>query len=206
MLMEKIKMQANQINKKIVVFLTSSVIIFALTGCKSPYSDLLPDPKPDPVRQQQQNKSMAKRFQQSAPIGRSTIDSTIELLKKHSDLTEQMVLLRKKNEMLTDSNNQLKEQLATLKPELAQTKKELTQANELLIEMRIELNNWKTNILGFRDEMRDTEKAQFEALLKILEVLGGEIETDQLTTETSTASPNEPAKTQSDEILISGKP
>ena len=87
-----------------------------------------------------------------------------------------------------------------------QTKKELTQANELLIEMRIELNNWKTNILGFRDEIRDTEKAQFEALLKILEVLGGEIETDQLTTETSTASPNEPAKSQSQEILISGKP
>ena len=199
-------MQANRINKKNVVFLMLSGIIFGLTGCTSLYSDLLSDPKPDPVKQQQQNKSMAKRFQQSAPIGRSTIDSTIELLKKHSDLTEQMVLLRKKNENLTDRNNHLKEQLTVLEPELTQTKKELTQANELLIEMRIELNNWKTNILGFRDEIRDTEKAQFEALLKILEVLGGEIETDQLTTETSTASPNEPAKSQSQEILISGKP
>ena len=198
-------MQANQINKKIVVFLML-LAIFGLTGCKSLYSDLLSDPKPDPVKQQQQNKSIAKRFQQSAPIGRSTIDSTIELLKKHSDLTEQMVLLRKKNETLADHNNRFRKQLAVLEPELMQTKKELTQANELLIEMRIELNNWKTNILGFRDEIRDTEKAQFEALLKILEVLGGEIETDQLTTQTSTASPNEPAKSQSQEILISGKP
>ena len=200
--MEKIKMQANRINKKIVVFLMLSGITFGLTGCTSLYSDL----PPDPVKQQQQNKSMAKRFQQSAPIGRSTIDSTIELLKKHSDLTEQMVLLRKKNENLTDRNSHLKEQLTVLEPELTQTKKELSQANELLIEMRIELNNWKTNILGFRDEIRDTEKAQFEALLKIIEVLGGEIETDQLTTETSTASPNEPAKPKSQEILISGKP
>jgi 5-enolpyruvylshikimate-3-phosphate synthase len=40
------------------------------------------------------------------------------------------------------------------------------------------LNNWKMNILGYRDEMRDAETAQLEALLKILKALGGEVETD----------------------------
>ena len=43
--------------------------------------------------------------------------------------------------------------------------------------MRIELNNWKIDILGFRDEIRDAETAQLEALLKILKVLGGEVKT-----------------------------
>ena len=39
------------------------------------------------------------------------------------------------------------------------------------------MNNWKTDILGFRDEIRDAETAQLEALLKILKVLGGEVKT-----------------------------
>ena len=63
--------------------------------------------------------------------------------------------------------------------ELEQAKKELAEANDLLIEMRIELNNWKSNIIGFRDEMRDADKYQLEALLKILKVLGGEVNTDK---------------------------
>jgi hypothetical protein len=41
--------------------------------------------------------------------------------------------------------------------------------------MRIELNNWKTSILGFRDEMRQADIAQLETLLKILKILGGEV-------------------------------
>jgi hypothetical protein len=49
-----------------------------------------------------------------------------------------------------------------------------------LIEMLSELNNWKNNILGFRGEMREAAKAQLEALLKVLEVLGGEMEAGTL--------------------------
>ena len=42
--------------------------------------------------------------------------------------------------------------------------------------MLTELNHWKSNILGFRGEMRDAASAQLEALLKVLEILGGEAE------------------------------
>ena len=64
--------------------------------------------------------------------------------------------------------------------------------------MRIELNNWKSNILGFRDEMRNADNAQLDALVKILEVLGGQAKADSpidlnaLSTTTSFEDPNHP--------------
>ncbi len=63
-----------------------------------------------------------------------------------------------------------------LEGQLQQTQKELAEANDLLIEMRIELNNWKTDVLGFRDEMRDAETAQLQTLFRILQVLGGQVD------------------------------
>jgi hypothetical protein len=74
----------------------------------------------------------------------------------------------------------------------------LSEANGLLIEMRVELNNWKSDILGFRDEMRNAETAQLETLLRILKVLGGQVTTESAKAEvTSTvgsavASANKP--------------
>jgi hypothetical protein len=66
--------------------------------------------------------------------------------------------------------------LFNLQKQLQQTQKELNEANEIMISMRAELNKWKQDVLGFRDEMRSAEKAQLEALLKIMKVLGGDVD------------------------------
>ena len=42
------------------------------------------------------------------------------------------------------------------------------------LEMHVELNQWKADVLGFRDEMRKAEAAQLQALGKILRILGAE--------------------------------
>jgi chromosome segregation ATPase len=81
---------------------------------------------------------------------------------------------------LKTQNDSLQQQVTSLEARLAQTQKELGEANDLLIEMLTELNTWKNNILGFRGEMRDAAKAQLEALLKVLEILGGEVEAGTL--------------------------
>jgi hypothetical protein len=39
---------------------------------------------------------------------------------------------------------------------------------------------WKSDMLGFRSEMREAAKAQLEALLKVLEILGGKAEAGTL--------------------------
>jgi uncharacterized protein YeaO (DUF488 family) len=54
------------------------------------------------------------------------------------------------------------------------TEKELAEANEFLQQMHVELNKWKSDVLGFREEMRQAQQAQLEALAKILRVLGAE--------------------------------
>ena len=84
--------------------------------------------------------------------------------------------MRQENQRLTTDNETLRQQVASLDTKLKQTQKELGEANDLLIEMLTELNNWKSNILGFRGEMRQAAQAQLEALLKVLEILGGQAE------------------------------
>jgi chromosome segregation ATPase len=122
----------------------------------------------------QQVPSVANRFQESAPKS-TVVESAMELSQKHALLSEQAAELRRRNKELASSNQRLKEQVVALEAKFLQAQKELTEANDILVAMRIELNNWKLNILGFRDEMRDAETAQLEALMKILKVLGGEV-------------------------------
>ena len=123
----------------------------------------------------QPDSSVADRFDVSGSQTPSPVDSAIELSGKYVSLSEEMVEQKMQNQQLLAENKRLKEQSDLLEPKLRQAQKELTEANDLLLEMRIELNNWKTNILGFREEIRTANTAQLEALFKILKVLGGEV-------------------------------
>ncbi len=129
---------------------------------------------------------MAKRFQEPTFRGRTALESAIELSEKYAKISEESVALRENSRKLVDENNRLKEQVSKLEADLKNAQKELTEANNLLMEMRIELNNWKTDVLGFRNEIRQAEIAQLEALLKILKIISGEI-----TVESSPAEKNE---------------
>ena len=184
-----------QANKKILSFLLVTAFACILTGCtflEKPVETIL-----DAGSDRGNSDSVAKRFQKSGPKAQSAVDSAIELAEKNSKLAEEAAGLKQKVYELTVENQKLKDSVAVLEPELKQTKKELAQANDLLIEMRIELNNWKTNVIGFRDEIRDADKVQLETLRRILEVLGGEIdvETSRIQDQNSTiVSLNEKSK------------
>lgn len=167
-----------QVEKKIFSVMIVSALTLLFAGCpqiEKPAKVIL---KPYPTKQQQ-GTAMPKRFQVSDPKEKTIVNSAIELSKKYADLSEEKSVLHQKNLELTTDNKQLKQKVATLEPQLEQAKKELAEANDLLIEMRIELNNWKTNIIGFRNEIRDSDKTQLEALLKILKALGGEIKNEK---------------------------
>jgi len=180
-----------QANKKIMFFLFLLSLLLGLTflqpGCTvtkgpgrftfqtGPVRELQPSQQPQQDSKQQPPSSVEKRFTEPALQGPSAVESAIELSEKYARVSEEAAALRQRKEELIAKNLQLKDQLAAMDAQLQQTQKELNQANDLLIEMRIELNNWKTDILGFRGEIRNAEQAQLEALLKILEILGGEI-------------------------------
>ncbi|HBG26580.1 MAG: hypothetical protein A2Y10_16230 [Planctomycetes bacterium GWF2_41_51] len=152
-------------------FVIISLTMFLFTGCMPNKSSADNDISPAPAA----NQDMSKRFQNAETGDATAVDSAIKLAQDHAILSEKMTQTHQQNQELIAENNKLKERIAALEPELAQTKKELEEANTLLIDMRIEINNWKTDVLGFRDELRQADKAQLETLLKILQVLGGEV-------------------------------
>ena len=163
-----------QTNKKIIGLVILLVLIFLLPGCSSTQkpADLAVESVPAVRRQ---NDSMAKRFQEPDPEGPTVVESAMKLSEEYARLTQEAAVLRQQNEGFIAQNRQLNEQVVSLDVQLQQTQKELAEANSLLIDMRIELNNWKADILGFRNEMRNAETAQLETLLRILKVLGGQV-------------------------------
>lgn len=172
-----------QINKKIIRSLLLLISICLLQSCTT-------NQNPDELYVHQdltemlQDDSLARRFQESSTQGPTVVESAIELSEKYARLSDETVALRQQNQDLVDQNKKFKEQVLAIEKQLKQTQKELSEANEILIEMRIELNNWKRDVLGFRNEMRNAETAQLEALLKILHVLGGEYKTETAQGET----------------------
>lgn len=120
------------------------------------------------------NRALSQSQNKYAPQSSNAVESAIELSTKYAKLTEEMTALKEKNQALETDNKQLKDELVPAKAQLAQAQKELSEANDMLVEMRVELNNWKSNILGFRGEIRQANTAQIEALVKILTILGAE--------------------------------
>jgi chromosome segregation ATPase len=188
---------AMQTGKKIISLVLLLVPIFLLSSCSSAQ-------KPEDIAvdyaafERPRNDSIARRFQEPDPQGAVVAQSAMKLSEEYSKLTQEAALLRQQNEDLIAKNHQLNEQVFSLDARLQQAQKELSEANGLLIEMRVELNNWKADILGFREEMRNAETAQLETLLRILKVLGGQVTTESAKAEvTSTvgsavASTNRP--------------
>lgn len=158
-----------QIARSIVWLLAIAAVTIA--GCTTP-----PSPANTNAGAGNPGDAAAKRFRDTPLEGRTAVESAIELSEKYAKLSDQSLALRQENQRLTNENENLRQQITALDAKLTQTQKELTEANDLLIEMLTELNHWKSNILGFRGEMRDAASAQLEALLKVLEILGGEAE------------------------------
>jgi len=171
--------------KKAIAFIIVCTLFCALSGCnesaKVPTMNTVVDSFSSP-RETSKVEYNAAKYDQSVEAD-TTIDSAIELSKKYATLSEETSKLKEKNRTITDENQTNKEKITALQTQLDQTKKELSEANDLLVEMRIDLNNWKANILGFRDEIRDAQKAQLQALFKVLTILGGQ--SDNTATETA---------------------
>jgi septal ring factor EnvC (AmiA/AmiB activator) len=125
-----------------------------------------------------EDSSIARRFADNPAEKTTAVESAIELSQKYAALSSESADIKQKNRRLEDENARLNQKADELNKQLLQTQKELTEANDLLVNMRVELNNWRTNILGFRDEIRQADSEQLKALIKILELLGGQVQTN----------------------------
>lgn len=103
----------------------------------------------------------------------STVDRALMWSEKYAQAVDRLSRMQQAYHDLGQENKQLRAQTAKMQSELAQSEKELTDANSLLVEMRAELDRWKASVLGYREEMRQAQKAQLEALSKVIVLLGG---------------------------------
>ena len=151
---------------QIIILIAAFVLLIQSVGCRSD----------NPTRTDLQlNNAPAPAAASSESQSPTAVESAIALSDKYAKLSEEAAALKQKKQALETENQQLKNDLQSCRTQSEQTQKELTQANGLLLQTRIELNNWKNDVLGFRSEMRDADKAQLEALLKILKLMGGDV-------------------------------
>jgi hypothetical protein len=115
-------------------------------------------------------------MQPSAPPGTGTaVDDALYWSKKYAESLEEMEKQRQQNRSLGEENQKSAAQLAKTQGDLAKAQTELAEANKLLIEVRQQVEKWKTDVLGFRDEMRKANQVQLEALAKVLSLVGAEV-------------------------------
>ncbi len=157
--------------KTLIIALTAIISLLPVAGC---YQS---EPVAGPAWGQETTTSYSNSSSAQAR-NPTAVESAIALSDKYAKLSEEASALKQQKQALDAENKKLTEDLQNCRGQLERAQKELTEINDLLVQMRLELNNWKSDVLGFRDEMREAEKAQLEALLKILKLLGGEIKTE----------------------------
>ena len=155
------------VKTKIMVWTATAAILLQFAGCSHSESPTRTD--------MQLNSPSAANSTSAEPQGPTAVESAIALSDKYAKLSEEAAALRQNKQTLEAENQKFETDLKICRSQLEQTQKELTQANDLLLQTRLELNNWKNDVLGFRGEMRDAQKAQLETLYKILKLMGGEV-------------------------------
>jgi hypothetical protein len=105
----------------------------------------------------------------------TAVETTLVLQEKYSRSLEDLQRERDRNRELSEEKQRLIENANKLQIELAKAQQELGEANTLLVQVRQELEKWKNDVLGFRDEMRQASKSQIDALAKVMNLLGAEV-------------------------------
>ena len=104
----------------------------------------------------------------------TAVENALSWANKYSQAMQSTAQLQQDLRAERDRIQTLQVDKTRLTDELASAQKELKEANAMLLEMRQELNRWKLDVLGFRQEIRTGQQAQAQALARIIKLLGGE--------------------------------
>ncbi|MCX5682444.1 MAG: hypothetical protein NT049_02010 [Planctomycetota bacterium] len=118
-----------------------------------------------------QKSSVARDSETPLP---TAIESTLVLQDKYAHALEDLRREQDRSRELTDQKQQLADEHTRLQADLAKAQAELSDANNLLVQMRQEIDKWKGDVMGFREELRESNRAQIDALTKVMTLLGGE--------------------------------
>lgn len=105
----------------------------------------------------------------------TAVENALQWAAQYREASEKLAVLQQEKRDLLEKQQKTQEQVARLQGELTAAQTQLKDANAMLQDMRSELEKWKKDVLGFRDEMREAQKAQMDALAKVLRLLSSEL-------------------------------
>ncbi len=159
--------------KNVIITIFVSLIMLQL-GCTI-VDRPIPPQSYQPAAVAPMAETMESRFSDTEKTDISAVESALMWSDRYEELSAKNEKLRDDNSKLTISNTNLKHDIQKLQTQLDQTKAELKDASEFLQEMNLQLSKWKGDVLGFRDEMRNAQATQLEALKQIMKILGAEL-------------------------------
>ncbi|MCK5566197.1 MAG: hypothetical protein KAJ07_13215 [Planctomycetes bacterium] len=163
-------------NRKITLLILTSLLLGSL-GCNivdEPIEFTLPI-APRTTPQSSNTDSIEGRFTDPGADKSGAVERALIWSQKYDELSVKVEKLMERNSSLVEENIATKHKLSQLQIEYEQTKKELDEANTFLQEMHLELTRWKSDVLGFRNEIRKAQATQLNALSRILRMLGAEM-------------------------------
>lgn len=113
-----------------------------------------------------------------APVRKTAIEQAIQWSQLYADALQKLAGRESVIADLRKEKAQVEGERDALSRRVKQAEAELADANDLLVKMDANLEEWRKSVLGFREEMRISEAAQMEALQKILSLLGAEVTED----------------------------
>jgi len=113
----------------------------------------------------------------------TAVDIAARLSEKYGQAVDRLNKLRENHQALIEKDKSSQEQIGKLKLDLARAEKELTEANAMLKEMQGELKKWKEDVLGFRSEMRQSQKALLEGVTRLHVLISGGVAMEAPTTQ-----------------------
>jgi hypothetical protein len=160
--------------RKTLVLMAAAAL--AAAGCawtQSAMSRAAPPPPPPTVKAADEDVFYQKAKQVDPPLP-TAIETTLVLQDKYTRSLEDLQRERDRTRDLSEEKRKLDDAVNKSQADFAKAQLELSDANALLMQMRQELEKWKTDVMGFRDEMRQASKIQLDALAKVMNLLGAE--------------------------------
>ena len=120
----------------------------------------------------------------------TAVDIAAGLAEKYGNKVEELNQLQDKHRSLLDKDQVAQKQIGKLQSDLTRAEKELAEANAMLKEMQGELAQWKGNVLGFRDEMRMSQKVLLEGVTRLHVLISGGVAMESPTTQPAPIASN----------------
>jgi len=120
----------------------------------------------------------------------TAVDIAARLSEKYGQAVDRLNNLQVKHQSLLEKDKNSQQQIKKLQLDIIRAEKELVEANAMLKEMQGELKKWKEDVLGFRSEMRESQKALLNGVTRLHVLISGGVAVESPTTQPAPIATN----------------